>query len=124
MNQPTPIRPAMRPAVAEHPETTLHRHAAAMAEIQTMRDNYEAMSAEVAESRRTIDKLENAVDMLKTALDEERHVGRVTQRKLIRLAGAMSAMSRLAAEADVIMRDAKEFEEAEGKEPEQSEEEQ
>jgi hypothetical protein len=114
MNQTTiPLRPPLpiRPPPVD-PDAALQRHATALAEMQQLRDDYQTMLAEVTEARRTIDRLTNRTELLETSLSESRQGEKVYRRKLIRLASAMDLMTKLAADAEVIMRDAKEVNEA------------
>lgn len=90
-----------------------HRHAQALAEISQMHASYKSMTAQLAEAQRALDRQKDVNEMLKEERNRLFQENRVLTRKLIRLAAAMSNMSRLAADADEIMRSVKDWEEAE-----------
>lgn len=89
----------------------LERHAQALSEIKQMHLDFKAMQTELIAARRTIDQQANMVELLKEERDRLYQEGRVHMRKLVRLAAAMSGMSRLAADADEIMRSVQEWQE-------------
>lgn len=107
MNQQT-FTPPVRPPL---PDVT-DRHKTTLAELERMAADYRHMETTLAESRREIDKRDNKIDLLEEALREARENEAVYRRKLIRLATAMESMSRLAVDADKIMRDVADLDEA------------
>jgi hypothetical protein len=95
----------------ENPEVTVNRHASTLAEIRRMHDEYRAMQDELSDARRTIDQQQNKIELLEHTLHQTRSERNICQRKLIRLAEAMSMMHTLSEKAHAIMLDAKEWEE-------------
>lgn len=87
------------------------RHATAMAEIQKLHDDYNAMRAELTNAYRKLDQQQNMIEVLTT--DKERYFQErsLFQRKLIRLAAAMDHIGALSEEAQAIMRDSRDWEE-------------
>lgn len=100
------------PAPERPPAPVSQRHAAAFAELKAMETTYQQVAEENADLRRKLDAALNKAELLQNALDDERQHSRIYQRKLIRLAAAMSGIGALCADAEQIMRDAKEVTEA------------
>ena len=96
----------------EHPDATMHRHAATLSEIKKMHEDYAGMQRELFDARALIARQSNQIELLHTDSERWRHEASIYRRKLIRLAAAMDMMGKLAVDADAIMRSAKEFEEA------------
>lgn len=111
---PQPQRPLIVPNGVQPapPASASQRHAAAFAEIKAIETAYNQAVVENERLRRDVDKLQNKVDLLQDALDQERQDGKIYQRKLIRLAASMSGINALTAEAHQIMTDMKEVKEA------------
>lgn len=115
---PMPMRPS-----TPNPNPLAQRTASAFAEVKALEDQHNALIAENDKLRREIDRVTNQRDLLDQALRQERIDCKVYQRKLIRLATAMAGIGTLTAEAEKIMRDVVEFNEAqdevegEGREP-------
>lgn len=107
---PIPMRPVARPPAPVAP--VAQRTAAAFAEIRALEEQHAALEAENASLKRAVDQQDNKIDLLQAALDDERQNSRIYQRKLIRLATSMAGIGALTAEAEKIMRDTKEVEEA------------
>lgn len=95
------------PQVAEAIE---ERHAKAFSEIKQMHIDFQIMQTELIEARRELDKRQNMIELLTAEKDRLYQEGQVHMRKLVRLAAAMSGMSRLAKDADEVMRSVKEWE--------------
>lgn len=94
------------PQVAEDIE---ERHAKAFSEIKQMHVDFQLMQTELIEARRELDKRQNMIELLTAEKDRLQAEGQVHMRKLVRLAAAMSGMSRLAQDADEIMRSVQEW---------------
>lgn len=84
--------------------TVTERQAGAIEEIRQLHAAYADLLRKTAEDRRTIERQEDRIEMLITDLRTAQQESKVYQRKLIRLASAMTNMSRLAADADEIVR--------------------
>lgn len=111
MNDTAVVRvPAVRPPLSQV-DNTANRHATTLAEIQQMTDDYRRMQTQVAELQRALDQRDNKIDLLEAALSDSRSGEKIYRRKLIRLASAMEMMVRLGADAELIMRDAREVNE-------------
>lgn len=111
-NNTNPKPPAFPPMPRQETAPISHRHAAAFAEIKAIEAAYESLQIRNAELEREIDKVVNQRDLLDAALRQERIDCKVYQRKLIRLATAMSGIGALTAEAEQIMRDVADFDKA------------
>jgi uncharacterized phage infection (PIP) family protein YhgE len=90
------------------------RHAAAFSEIKQMHIDFKAMQADLIAAQRELDKRQNLIELLTAEKDRLNDLSQVYMRKLVRLAAAMSGISRLAQDADEIMRSVQEFKEVEG----------
>lgn len=97
--------------MSEPPHVTDQRHAQALADIQRMRSEYATMQGMLAAAESEIASLKHRNELLADDKEHYRQNAGVFQRKLIRLASAMSMMHKLSAEAEAIMRDSKDFEE-------------
>lgn len=93
----------------EHLEDTMNRQAGALAEVQRIHADNMRMHDLAEQNRRAIERLEDQCAFLKEELSKSQQEGKVYQRKLIRLAAAMSGISRLAQDADEIVRSTKEW---------------
>jgi hypothetical protein len=95
---------AMSNTTALHYSTVTERQALALDEIRQLHAAYADLLRKTDEDRRTIDRQADRIALLVADLRTAQQEGKVWQRKLIRLASAMSSMSRLAQDADEIMR--------------------
>jgi hypothetical protein len=91
-----------------------HRHAQALTEIKQMHADYLIMQTELMEARRRLDQQDNMISLLTIEKDRLNELSQVYMRKLVRLAAAMSGISRLAQDADEIMRSVQEFKDVQG----------
>ena len=90
------------------------RHAVALSEIKQMHADYLRKQTELADAHRRLDQQDNMNSLLTIEKDRLNDLSQVYMRKLVRLAAAMSGISRLAADADEIMRSVQEFKDVEG----------
>lgn len=88
----------------------IERHAQALTEIKQMHLDFQVMQAQLIEAQRELDKRQNMIELLTAEKDRLYQEGQVHMRKLVRLAAAMSGMSRLAQDAEEVMRSVKEWE--------------
>ena len=98
-------------AQVEHLEDTMNRQAGALAEVQRIHADNMRMHDLAERNRREIERLEYQCHFLKEELSKAQQEGKVYQRKLIRLADAMSGMSRLAQDGDEIVKSTQEWDE-------------
>lgn len=104
MNDMSNTRPLQYTSVTE-------RQAVALDEIRQLHADYADLMAKADEDRRTIERQADRITLLVGDLRTAQQESKVYQRKLIRLASAMTNMSRLAADAEEIMRSVQEWEE-------------
>lgn len=97
------------------------RQASALDEIRQLHAAYADLLRKTEEDRRTIERQEDRNNLLLDELRTSRQNERVITRKLMRLASAMTNMSRLAVDADEIMRSTRDWQD---ETPEQAEAEQ
>lgn len=91
--------------------TITERQAGAIDEIRQLHADYADLMRKTDEDRRTIDRQADRITLLVSDLRTAQQEAKIYQRKLIRLASAMTNMSRLAADADEIMRSVQDWEE-------------
>lgn len=97
----------------ERQDETIHRQAGALAEVQRIHADNMVMLDKIEQDRRTIERLEDRCTLLNAELSKSQQEGKVYQRKLIRLAAAMSGIGRLTQDAVEIMRSCQEWQETE-----------
>lgn len=91
--------------------TTTERQANALDEIRQLHADHADLLRKTEEDRRTIERQQDRIILLNSDLRTAQQESKIYQRKLIRLASAMSSMSRLAQDADEIMRSVVDYEE-------------
>jgi hypothetical protein len=84
--------------------TVTERQANALDEIRQLHADHADLLRKTEEDRRTMERQADRITLLVGDLRTSQQEAKVWQRKLIRLASAMTNMSRLAADADEIMR--------------------
>jgi gas vesicle protein len=92
-----------------NPAQPIERRAEALAELRTLHEEHAEQARIIEGQRKTIERLEDKVDLMQDSLTESRQNERVVTRKLIRLAAAMANMSTLAKVAEEIMHSVKEW---------------
>lgn len=90
-------------------QTAIERQASALDELRELHRNYEALTRQVDEDRRTIERLQDRLGLLADTLRNEQAEKAIINRKLIRLAEAMSAMHLLSGKAHEIMVSVQEY---------------
>lgn len=95
---------AMTNTTALQYTTVTERQANALDEIRQLHADHADLLRKTEEDRRTIERQQDRIILLNSDLRTAQQEAKIYQRKLIRLAGAMSSMSRLAQDADEIMR--------------------
>lgn len=90
-------------------QTVEDRRAEIIDELRQMQVEMALMKSSAEANRRTIERLQDRNEMLEQDLQDAKQNERVVTRKLVRLAEAMSGMSKLAAGADEIMKSVKEW---------------
>lgn len=94
-------------------DTTLQRQAGAIDEIRMLHAEHEDLKRKSEEDRRTIQQLQDRCSMLIGELRTSQQEGKIYQRKLIRLASAMTNIGRMSQDAEEIMRSVQDWEETE-----------
>lgn len=95
--------------IAPKGQTIEDRRAEIIDELRQMQVEMALMKSAAESNRRTIDRLQDRNEMLEQDLQDAKQNERVVTRKLVRLAEAMSGMSKLASSADEIMKSVKEW---------------
>lgn len=95
--------------LAPRQQSVEDRRAEIIDELRQMQVEMALMKSTVDSQRRTIDRLQDRNEMLEQDLQDAKQNERVVTRKLVRLAEAMSGMSKLASSADEIMKSVKEW---------------